>query len=727
MVAYLEELNRLERYVKALPVSLPASELDIGQLEPSAAEVDDYGSTICALNRRLEISFGSRAMGPLELKFRGEYLIAVVTILRRVITGTEGENIIMIKWVDDLTNAAKAAIEKSGGALPRPTKSTARQQLLSVDKANEERREKAKKLTEQGDVGLPLEQLEDVTVPEKAGPGRGKKPNALLDSLVIKCRVIQSSDAQNHLDVEAQDDSDLEAQDNPDVKKITLGGYTSMPPTSASSSSAISSDGTAAKLKKQSDFFVAFEKKGVEKKQAALEQRQTRSNLLALNFICDTGIAVATVDNLTFRALLGHLDARHGLHVASTFSNNHIPFEAARITELTYDHLRTKDFLSLTFDGGNIRRPQACETVHVTETSSRGRIAHFVHGDESSGVSHTGEHLSNILDVVIIEIGPEHCGSICSDSTGNTTVARVNTNRKYPWIVILRDPCHHLANTVKDICSLNYFVKVIANFKGGIRYFSKSAYASTHLRAVRVTRDINRGLGKSGKTRFGTVYWSGYSFERCLPAIRELIQSNVVDARKESSPLYFLRSLTDSTRFTVELAQLNRVLEPIARAIKCLEGLDVTLADNSEGYPHELMADIRAIVNSRFAEMMEDDLGQVYFAHFYLDPDNINSPLLRRNQLNALADDVDAPMDDVSEPSRSDQDLHDSIPAYEKVGLCISRLLHGEFKRAAKYKLDIPEFRSYAKGVQVSKAVYRVEKIFSDPLDPPLPCTCLIG
>jgi hypothetical protein len=62
-----------------------------------------------------------------------------------------------------------------------------------------------------------------------------------------------------------------------------------------------------------------------------------------------------------------------------------------------------------------------------------------------------------------------------------------------------------------------------------ITYFSHSTYSATHLKALRVILEINKGLETVGKTRFGTLYWAGYALQRCIPGISELIQSGVID------------------------------------------------------------------------------------------------------------------------------------------------------------------------------------------------------
>src|ERR1700761_8884563 len=101
-------------------------------------------------------------------------------------------------------------------------------------------------------------------------------------------------------------------------------------------------------------------------------------------------------------------------------------------------------------------------------------------------------------------------------------------------------------------------------------------------------------------------------------------------------PLHFLRSIIQQSKFHMQLAQLNHVLEPIVRAIKCLEGLDVTLsnvfefyivipavlnrlfAENLEGYPEEVVGEIHCIINACIEEQLGDEVGAIYITHYFL-------------------------------------------------------------------------------------------------------------
>lgn len=91
-------------------------------------------------------------------------------------------------------------------------------------------------------------------------------------------------------------------------------------------------------------------------------------------------------------------------------------------------------------------------------------------------------------------------------------------------------------------------------------------------------------------------------------------------------------------KFELDLARLLVVIEPYAKAIKCLEGGHVT-ADQVYYYwlgitsqldsffqrnEYDLMArtidDIRAITNSRFDEMITDAPNDIYITAFFLNP-----------------------------------------------------------------------------------------------------------
>ncbi|KAJ7440039.1 hypothetical protein FB451DRAFT_1059072, partial [Mycena latifolia] len=136
------------------------------------------------------------------------------------------------------------------------------------------------------------------------------------------------------------------------------------------------------------------------------------------------------------------------------------------------------------------------------------------------------------------------------------------------------------------------------------------------LAALRIIMDINKGLEKIGKTRFGTLYWASYALLRVLPAIHELVSTG------DGVTLAWMKNLRTFSDFQIQLQQFCCILEPIAGAIKCLEGLQVTVGDvwkfyvaipavldalfteDSLGIPLDVQGQVCSLVNKRYEEMI---------------------------------------------------------------------------------------------------------------------------
>jgi hypothetical protein len=98
--------------------------------------------------------------------------------------------------------------------------------------------------------------------------------------------------------------------------------------------------------------------------------------------------------------------------------------------------------------------------------------------------------------------------------------------------------------------------------------------------------------------------------------------------------------------FVLELQQLCCILEPIARAIKCLEGLEVTVGDIWKFYvaitavlhdlftkdetlsiPKSVRDEVSVIVNKRYDKMIHGPSGDLFFSGFSLDPGQLRALL----------------------------------------------------------------------------------------------------
>jgi len=77
---------------------------------------------------------------------------------------------------------------------------------------------------------------------------------------------------------------------------------------------------------------------------------------------------------------------------------------------------------------------------------------------------------------------------------------------------------------------------MLALLKKTNTYFSKSTFSSTLLCDSRQTAEITGGgLIKIGKTRFGTHWTSAMGLRRCLPFIKELMNSGTAKPKVRGS------------------------------------------------------------------------------------------------------------------------------------------------------------------------------------------------
>lgn len=117
----------------------------------------------------------------------------------------------------------------------------------------------------------------------------------------------------------------------------------------------------------------------------------------------------------------------------------------------------------------------------------------------------------------------------------------------------------------------------------------------------------------------------------------------------QDTGISWMKNRSKVHQFKTSIIQLKTLLEPLARAVKCLESSRSTLADvylfwlavtatytnlfkkNSEetgiNLPDEVVHDVRRIVNGRYKEMIEDPSKQVYLATFFLHPCKSSLPL----------------------------------------------------------------------------------------------------
>ncbi|KAJ7212726.1 hypothetical protein GGX14DRAFT_361589, partial [Mycena pura] len=153
---------------------------------------------------------------------------------------------------------------------------------------------------------------------------------------------------------------------------------------------------------------------------------------------------------------------------------------------------------------------------------------------------------------------------VVSDTTNNVKKCRKLICEMFPWILNCPDPCHQLNLLAKDL------VMLIVN--GLTNYFSHSNYGKHHLKDAMKDEKQRRGIEVGGATRFSTFATHSSSVLRCLPFMERCFSSEKITFNTQADS-------DENSTFRIQLNQIGRLLNPISRALKTLEGQQTTCSD----------------------------------------------------------------------------------------------------------------------------------------------------
>jgi hypothetical protein len=122
-----------------------------------------------------------------------------------------------------------------------------------------------------------------------------------------------------------------------------------------------------------------------------------RADFALLLFLCCNCLPPCVVDSQQFKNLVKALHPWYKAPHSSTIADNLVPTEATRVRGLQIAYLKTCRDLTISFDGGKIRRPQSVYTVNVTTPDRR---SFLVEGDDTSNLSHIGKYNAELLEEV---------------------------------------------------------------------------------------------------------------------------------------------------------------------------------------------------------------------------------------------------------------------------------------------------------------------------------------
>ncbi|KAF8596788.1 hypothetical protein BDV93DRAFT_396797, partial [Ceratobasidium sp. AG-I] len=235
----------------------------------------------------------------------------------------------------------------------------------------------------------------------------------------------------------------------------------------------------------------------------------------------------------------------------------------------------------------------------------------------------------------IDEIGLEKVAAVVSDDTNVTKKARRDLTAVHPFVLNLADPLHKLNLCVQDICGDPMWLECLEVLWPLLTHFKHSTSSTNVLKEMQKELKEGKGLQSIGKTRFATLYYAAKSVYENLQGLYLAYKRNrlahhlctVFDKRSYPAML-----------FKMNLKQLISVLEPIARAIKCLESTQSTLVDifvfwqavlgrilelflhSNSGFSNAEQTQIRRAIIHHYNETIHDAPTNAYLTAFFLDP-----------------------------------------------------------------------------------------------------------
>ncbi|KAJ7503587.1 ribonuclease H-like domain-containing protein [Mycena galericulata] len=319
----------------------------------------------------------------------------------------------------------------------------------------------------------------------------------------------------------------------------------------------------------------------------------------------------------------------------SSFFIKHIAAEATYVLKLLQVFLAQFIHLTLSFDGWSME------------------------GLVMTGVSTSAENIFNRLLVVLGLYIAVNFSLVVSDTTKNVKKCCALICKKFPWILNCPDPCHQLNLLAKDLVlgsksfpKIKAFGAVMKIVNGLTNYFSHSNYGKHHLRDAMKDEKDKRGIEAGGATRFSTFATHASSVLRCLSFMERCYSEKTITFNTKGTRhlrKYVESGSDENGTLRMQLNQIGRLLNPIARALKTLEGQQTTCSDvffiyiglavafqrafndPDESFYISHQAESYAAFDRRFKIFMNDCTPGMFLLAYFLDPIYYSDSALKLN------------------------------------------------------------------------------------------------
>ncbi|RDB30113.1 hypothetical protein Hypma_013941 [Hypsizygus marmoreus] len=143
------------------------------------------------------------------------------------------------------------------------------------------------------------------------------------------------------------------------------------------------------------------------RKKALGDLKATGDNALLLFLIC-CAIPPVVIDSVHFKRFIQTLNPNYPPPSSSTVVNKLVPDEAAKVNIRIIKFLWTQWDLTITFNGGKIRKNQSFYSVHAS-TAGPNRLEFCLDLDDTSFLSHTSGYIKELLMKLLSKLGRIVC------------------------------------------------------------------------------------------------------------------------------------------------------------------------------------------------------------------------------------------------------------------------------------------------------------------------------
>ncbi|CAB4484763.1 unnamed protein product [Rhizophagus irregularis] len=185
----------------------------------------------------------------------------------------------------------------------------------------------------------------------------------------------------------------------------------------------------------------------------------------------------------------------------------------------------------------------------------------FIHSIQNlSKESHTSQYIAKKIIKVIESVGAGKFSAVVSDNASSMVKAKKLVNEKYENIMPIRCIDHQINLITTDICKLPFAEDLLKKCMKIVKFFKTSHKAGETLRT-----EILENMS--------TAFDCANSILSCETILKNIA---VQDADTLNNDI---KKIISNRHFYVDLEELVSIIEPIKKALKCLEFKSTTLAD----------------------------------------------------------------------------------------------------------------------------------------------------